>query len=220
VLEFGWRAVTGDYVNVGLPLVTAFFVIWLIEGGFALARAVLTQMAREFGGTLIGPFTWVDVGWFPVSYLIGLALQAFILGGAARFSLDVARGQKPEFGVVFSGGNYFLPMFAAHLIASICVGLGLMLCVVPGIILSVGWMLATPLIVDRNRSATVALRESWQLTSGQRLDLFGYLLLMVGVAILGFFACCLGLVLLSLPVIAVSSASLYIRLTGEPIRTV
>lgn len=42
----------------------------------------------------------------------------------------------------------------------------MMLCLVPGIILALGWSFAVPLVVDRDLAPIDALKESWRITTG------------------------------------------------------
>lgn len=44
--------------------------------------------------------------------------------------------------------------------------IGMMLCLVPGIILALGWSFAVPLVVDRDLAPIDALKESWRITTG------------------------------------------------------
>ena len=54
----------------------------------------------------------------------------------ALFMLKVARGQQAEFSDIFSGGPYLLSVFGAGFLFALMVGLGSVLCFVPGVFLA------------------------------------------------------------------------------------
>jgi uncharacterized membrane protein len=96
------------------------------------------------------------------------------------------------------------------------VGLGLLLLIVPGIIVGIGFSMALPLIVDRNLGPIDALTESWKLTEGNRVNIFIFGLIAFGLAIAGMCACGLGLLLVA-PVGWIAYLYIYLRLTGQPV---
>ncbi len=58
---------------------------------------------------------------------------------------------------------------------------GLLLLVVPGVVLALGWAVAVPVCVIERKSVFESFRRSWYLTSGHRLTIFG----MVALAAVG-----------------------------------
>jgi len=159
--------------------------------------------------------TLLNVGGSALSYVIGLLVQAFILGGVTQFSLRVARGEKPDFGVVFSGGPFFAPMLLATTIYAVCVSVGMLACFVPGLFLFASWVAYSAFIVDKRLGAIDALKASFQLTAPHRTNVIVYALLSILVYLAGGLACCIGALLLSFPVLMIGNAYLYLKLTGE-----
>ena len=78
----------------------------------------------------------INIASGAVTWLVSATAQAYILGGIVQFALRVARGDRPDFGVVFSGGRFFVPLLGATLLYSLGVALGFAFCIVPGLFLA------------------------------------------------------------------------------------
>jgi uncharacterized membrane protein len=138
-----------------------------------------------------------------------------LLGGATQFALRVARGEKPEFNVVFSGGSFLGTLFGATLLYTFGTVLGVFLCIVPGIILYAGWAPYAAFIVDKRVGAIDALSMSWKATAPYRTNIVIYGLLSFLVGLGGVLACCIGVLLVSFPVLMIGNAYLYLKIIGE-----
>jgi len=140
-----------------------------------------------------------------------------MMGGLATTALKAARGQPTTFSDAFSGGKYFVQMFVAEIVVFVCVFLGMLLCVVPGVIVAIGTSLYALVLVDRNLSGIDAAKQSWEMTKGHRVNIFVFGLIGSGVAIAGLLACGIGLLLVSMPMGYVGLAAVYLQLKGEPV---
>lgn len=201
-VRFGWDAV------VRQPLaVLVVFVGTLVGSVFSMfgsiAQIVLLQQGKE-ELALIAYLTGV---------LLGLPLSLWMNMGMTRYMLKLARGQQANFGEIFSGGP-----FLAYLLTSILLGLGVMfgmlLLIVPGIILAIGWSYAMYLVLDRRHGPVEALSASWKITRGFKGKIFGLMLLFIPVTLLGLLACGIGY-LVAIPVCMLAMAYVYLKLTGE-----
>ena len=157
----------------------------------------------------------INGGGSVISYFISIVVQAFILGGVVQFALRVARGEKPDFGVVFSGGRFFAPMLGATLLSTLGITFGFMACIVPGLFLFAGWIAYSAFIVDKGLGGVEALKASWQATAPFRTNIIIYILLSMLVGLAGALACCIGALLVSFPVLMIGNAYLYLKLIGE-----
>jgi len=117
--------------------------------------------------------------------------------------------------VVFSGGRYFAPMLGATILYSLGVGFGLALCLVPGVFLFAGWVAYSAFIVDKGLGGVEALKASWQATTPHRTTLMVYAVLSWVVVFVGELACCVGVILVSFPVLMIGNAYVYLKLIGE-----
>ncbi|PIE05344.1 MAG: hypothetical protein CSA75_05245, partial [Sorangium cellulosum] len=149
-----------------------------------------------------------------LAFFLNFAISTFMWAGITLFGLKVARGEPYEFTDIFRGGRYFLPMLLAFLISSVGVLLGVLLLIVPGVILSLGWTLTVPLIVDKNLGVFAAFKESWRLMKGQKLSFFLWSLATAGLVVLGLMACCVG-VLVVTSAFNIAHNFIYLRITGQ-----
>src|SRR6478609_8503616 len=214
-LAFGWAAVSKDFAGVALPLAVAWFITLLpgsiiggIRGGVAGALA-----ASGSADPMV--LALINGGGSLVSYFVAIVSQAYMLGGITQFALRVARGEKPDFGVIFTGGRFFAPMLGATLLYTLGITFGFAACIVPGVFLFAGWIAYSAFIVDKGLGAVDALKASWQATTPQRTNIMVYALLSFVVGVVGVLACCIGALLVSFPVLMVGNAYLYLKLIGE-----
>lgn len=147
------------------------------------------------------------VGSDPVNYVVGgmvlhlLSLVAFglltgpAICGIVWITLKHARGEEVVFGDLFRGFEDFGNTFVAGLVFSLLLCLGLVFCVVPGIVLGALFCFVFPFIVDRGMSFPEAMDASRRLAA-RRVDLldrslFFLLALLVGIS--GAILCLVGL---------------------------
>jgi uncharacterized membrane protein len=207
--------VTKDFAGVAVPLAVAAFVSSLpgvILGG---VRGGIVGALTASGSADPTVLALVNGAGGLLNSILSLVVQAYILGGVVQFALRVARGEKPEFGVVFSGGRFFAPMVFATLLYSFGVVFGLAACIVPGLFLLAGWIVYSAFIVDKGLGAVDSLKASWQATTPYRTNIIIYVLLSILVGLAGVLACCVGALLVSFPVLMVGNAYLYLKLIGE-----
>lgn len=151
------------------------------------------QVVSLVGSLILGPYAWV---------------------GQLRVALAAARDEDFDFGLFFSGGDRMLPMLAAMVLVYLGAGLGLLLLIVPGVILLLGWALVSVFIADTELGVMESLRESWEATQGHKGSLFLFYLVSCLVCMAGLCACYVGL-LVVLPAVMVAFAEVYRRVTGR-----
>jgi uncharacterized membrane protein len=212
---FGWNVVTKRFSTVALPLAVGWFVpIFILyavifgstfaagalEGGGVIDRSMSDVM--RFGATSVGGILWIVV-------------MSYMLGGIAQTALKAARGQPTTFADPFSGGRYFVQFFVALIVSVVATSIGFALCIVPGVILSLGLSLQGFLIVDQNLTGVEALKRSWELTKGHRLNIFLFWIISFFVVFAGELACFFGVFLISYPLLMIAFAWIYLRIKGE-----
>ncbi len=209
---FSW--VTSDFAAVALPLAVG-----------ALCMALPSLLTRALQGALQGLLgegaaTIVMVLFAPLQFAVGVCTQAFLLGGVTRFALTIARGRRPDFQMIFSGGDTFPQLLLAQAVFTLGVTVGSVMCLLPGLILWSLCQLYPMLVVDRGLRGIDALKESYRLTQSHLPLLLGLALFQFGIGLLGLAACCVGAFLFAAPVWALSSTYAYLKLTGEqPVQT-
>jgi hypothetical protein len=207
--------VSKDFAGIALPIAVAWFVAGLPSG---VINGIRAGIAGGLSGTSSAdPMTLalLNAGGAVISSFVSIIVQAFILGGIVQFALRVARGEKPEFGVVFSGGRYFAPMLGASILYYLGLTVGFMACIVPALFLAACFIAYSAFVVDKNLGAVDALKASWQATTPHRTNIIIYILLTILVYLAGTLACCVGALLVSLPVVSIGNAYIYLKLIGE-----
>jgi uncharacterized membrane protein len=129
-----------------------------------------------------------------VGPIIVFLLQATIMVGINRAILGMMAGRAPTVGMMFEGFDRFGQAFLAQLVTMILVSIGLVLCIVPGIILSIMWMFTSLRLAETNEDFWTAMQSSANLTRGYRWELFFLMLACIPVILLGLLAFCIGVV--------------------------
>ena len=129
------------------------------------------------------------------------------------------------FGVIknehFSSGKIFARslsrigwLFLLSIIVCVCVSLGLLLLIVPGIILSIIFLLSSPVCIIERLGPISSMQRSASLTKGNRLIIFGICLLIAFVSIAIGFATLYISVTITYPIISVIITNLTSLLIG------
>jgi uncharacterized membrane protein len=160
------------------------------------------EMAKAFGFTLA-----VKAGFtiYLGGLLINLIIGPLIVGGVFWMMLRAVRGEKPDLTDLFYPFKKFaelgVPLILANLLRILLIILGFICFIIPGIWLSVRFMFISPAIVDTQPGIRRALERSSKLIQGNWWRAFGFYWLAVLVILLGYAACCVG-VIIALPVAA------------------
>ena len=142
----------------------------------------LMQKAR----TLLAPHWVLSIG---VCLVYGLAVAvpaelnsygemlSFLLAGPLQlglcfFFLNLVRGQETRFELLFEGFKPLLTVLLSYAIIAALTIVGLILLIVPGIIVALGFSMTYYVIADDPEiTFQVALEQSWKLTDGFKMEL-------------------------------------------------
>ena len=207
-----------NFVGLGVGFFVTMLIvivpIGLVVGVFAFSANLLLEfLDAEFLPTFM-MIAYAGMG------LYSLIAGSFLAGGIMDVALRTARGEMTTIGQFFKGGRFFGSFLVAGILLSILVSIGSMLCVVPGVILYFGLSQTYFIIVDRGMSPVDALKESWRMTMGHKMTIFVFNLLGFLVALAGELACYIGVYLVSVPVILIGQAYIYLKLKGEQPRLI
>jgi len=131
--------------------------------------------------------------------------------GLRHVFLKVARGESFSFGDILSMAGRVLNAFAAAIIFVVVVGIGFLLFFVPGVMLALKLQFFTWFIIDKNMGPIAALKASWEVTTGEKLQLFLLYLAFGVIGTIGLFALFIGIIPASM-IILVAEAFVYQRL--------
>ena len=150
---------------------------------------------------------------------IGTFLAAAILYmGMIRMALKVTAGQEPEVADLFKA-DHFGSYLGAGILVGLMVGIGLVLCIVPGILAIILFGFFGFLVLDRGVGAIDSISGSFELTKANLGPLFVLGLAVVGLNLAGALVCGFGL-LVTYPITIVALGYAYRSLSGEPIAPV
>lgn len=145
--------------------------------------------------------------------LVGQIIAEYFGTCMTRASLRAARENNVTFGDFFSAGGSFFSFLGMSIVRGLACVLGLLLFIIPGVILSLGFMNAGFYVVDQKMGPVESLKASWESTDGQKGSLFVYTLAELGITILGMLACCFG-IFVAIPVCLLARAIIYMRMSG------
>ncbi|MBU3058036.1 hypothetical protein [Pseudomonas indica] len=191
----------------------------IILGGFIIFYVVMfvamTVVGFVFG--LVGMMNPDSLGAMIVGQLvvtiIATAATYPFLAGINMVGIRRAADQPVTFNEIFSHFGRTVPLIVAGLLMLLLIYVGMFLLIIPGIYLSVAYMLALPLVVERGLSPWQALEASRKAISQHWFKCFG-LFLLLGL-ILSLSAIPLGIGLIwTIPLFVVSIGVLYRTIFG------
>lgn len=151
-----------------------------------------------------------------VLYLIALLLGSYLGVVTLRLLNDAVYGVKLDmtaaFRESFRGYLFFVGVYFIYVIIT---ALGMLMCFVPGIYLGIRYMFAPMIAANRRDVAfSEAFSMSWQMTKGHFWQLFLFGIVSIGINIVGFICCCIGILLTSI-ITYIMYALLYKELSKE-----
>jgi hypothetical protein len=122
----------------------------------------------------------------PVINALTPILHAILIAGHYNVALRRLRGLPVTFGDVFIGWQqHFLPLLLTGLVTSVLITIGLILLVIPGLYLFVGYVFAIPFVIDKGLDFWSAMEASRKLVHRRWFNLFWLQLVLGGLSVLG-----------------------------------
>lgn len=158
-----------------------------LSRGWALVR---DHMAVLAGATVLGWLITVGLAFVPVlGWLVGFVL----LGGLDYMFIRRIRGEEVQIGDLFAGFNRALiNLTMAGLVKWLLITIGLILCVLPGIYLAVGYVFALPLAIDKEMEFWTAMEVSRRVVHQHWWSTFALVIVLALVSFAGFLVCGVG----------------------------
>ncbi len=185
----------GEYLKTGWELFKRY-PGWYV--GFFLIYVVLQGVARFI------PF---------IGAVAGFAVGPALLMGNFIVSAKLLQGHTPQFSDFFLGFRFFIPLLLTALVGGVLAGLGLLLLVIPGVYLLVGYLFASALVVDRRLDFWAALELSRRTVQPIWFSMFAFVLLLMLINLAGLVALGIGL-LVTVPLTACTITAAYADLFG------
>jgi hypothetical protein len=175
VLSTGFNALLRNAVPF---LVVAFILSGL--PAFVLEYSLLgagTEPSLEF---VISAQFW---GPILASVLIGVVTGALLQGTLVGATVRHLSGRPAHIGQSVTGAlARIVPIILLSLLVGLCIVLGLLLLVVPGVILYLMFIVAVPVMMAEGRGVTASMSRSAELTKGSRPMIFLLAIIMLMVS--------------------------------------
>ncbi len=201
--------IKGNIWNLLWPLL----VIWVLQ----------SVLNRIFGGAQTNALLNVDLNNFDINTLFEnikvspiVTLITFIFAIIEvcylKYVLNFIRTGNFEFKDILNClKEKWLNILLVTLISRVLISIGIAFFIIPGIILALGWSMASVVVIDSDLSAIDALKKSWNMMKGYKWNYLIFILSFLGWALLAPFT--LGLLFIWLiPYITVAELMYYEKL--------
>ena len=188
----------------GLLIAVIYLLTDLLAGGLdQISGPSVNQEAYQALGEAIGRQDWESAGsiaqslntGFPVSGIIGVILDLIVSVGLYNLALGLMAGRFSE--VTFDAFKLpfatYLKVFVVNLITGIIVFVSVLCCIIPVFFVAPRIIFAPVYQVEHPEAGIFeSISASWNMSSGNTFSLLGLGFIIVGIAIVGFCCCCIG----------------------------
>lgn len=205
------------------------YPLYLILGCFIItALGGIVQIPLQIGVRIwsIDPNPSLESPWVWASIIIssiGLVLSAIILpllyAGLYWMILKIIRGQTPDLTdlfVAFKNSRLAIDLILLQLAVKSLVLLGSLLCLFPGVYLSVAYSFVLIIMVDRKLGIWETMELSRRVITKHWWPVFGLFILFFGINLLGLLACCVGQIIATPICVAAMLYAYEALFSGEP----
>jgi len=131
---------------------------WLISVGVCLVYAIILGVPPELN-------TYGE--W------LSLLLAGPLNLGLCMYFLKISNSESPGIENIINGFQPLLQVLLLYFVSSLLIVLGLLLFILPGIVLSMGFSMSYYIMAEQQDVTFVeALQKSWDLTQDHKMDLF------------------------------------------------
>jgi uncharacterized membrane protein len=187
---------------------------WLFVGStiiILLASAVSEGISSAVDAAITGSVEEPSI----LGAVVNLALGTLISMGATAFYLVAHDNAEAADLSLLWHPQPFWKYLGMYILVALVIAAGLILLIVPGIIFALMFMFAPFIVIERELGPIDSMKESNRITRGHKWPLFGLLLLLVAINLLGLLALGVGL-LVSVPVSTLAFVHAYRSLSGKP----
>lgn len=194
-----------------------YLLIYFLIGGMGAASGFAVSRNESLSDALGAMFS---VGAIISFFLMSLVGAIFYLG-FYRMALDAADGKNPDLSAfsAITSVKKILNLFIANILFAIAFYIGLILCIVPGLLIIARLQYYIFFIVEQDCNAVEALSNSWNVTKGNTLNLTLLLFVFALINLLGALCCGVGL-LVTTPMTIIGFALIYRLFNGGGPETV
>jgi len=201
LIKDAWQRVSG---SKGL-IIAGFIIYGVVVQAVSFVLGMLFGVGYATSGA--EPSTGAVALQMVVGILAGTVGYPF-LAGINMLGIRRAAGQPISFNEMFSHFGQFVPLLITGLLMTVLIYIGMLLLVLPGIYLSIAYVLAIPLVVERKLSPWQALEASRKAITQHWFKVFGLFLLLALIMLVSAIPLGIGMVW-TLPLAIISVGVLY-----------
>jgi uncharacterized membrane protein len=148
--------------------------------------------------------------------VVVICVSAVVSFGIVRMALALTKGEPIDMGMAIPSGPQVVAYGITGVLVGLAVGIGIILCVIPGLIAATFLLFSSFAVLDENLQPGDAIKRSIDLVKTNFGGVLGFMIVAFLVNLLGALLCFVGL-LVSWPVTIVAGAYVYRGLKGEPV---
>lgn len=172
----------------------------------------LTYLAISFAAGIAEVLFEKIVGFNP--HIISILVGAFASFGSTLIMIDIALDRPTSIGRFFEVIELYPKAFGQYILNILALLLGLILLVVPGIIVNLGFSMGIYLILERKAGIIESFKMSWAMTRGYKWKLFFISILFLLINLVGVIFLVVGL-FVTIPITAIAMAEIFKRLLAN-----
>ena len=204
---YGWNKFKASPSTLLVPTLVIGVVVIVISVVIRLiVVGGMTNSGSGFGAVLLAA---------AIASAITSLISQVLAAGLYKGGLSVADGQGVSFGGLFEGWDKVQVVVAAVIIGVLTL-IGTVLCYLPALLVGYFTQFTLLFIIDKNMSATDAIRASFRLCLDNLGPTILWTLLAIVCVVVGAVVCLVGL-LVAIPVVLVGLAYTYRRLQDQPV---
>lgn len=186
---------------------------WRLALAVSIVLIVIQGLFSNFGYSIDSQ--GVESGSWLVS-LVGYIVSIILGIGSIQIFLSLSRGGQTGIKELFTSVTWdrLFSYVVASIIYGILVTIGFFLLIIPGFIVMAVLMPYVYLVVDKNLGPIDSLRKAREITKGNRWQVFGLVVVLGILNLVGLLALVVGL-LVTLPVSMFAMVEMYRQLMGE-----
>lgn len=205
---FGWKKFTENLGPILIGMLVLFVGALVINFVWNLLVGTLLDNATGVG-------LFASLLFTAVSGLVLFVVQFLIQAAITRAALALTDGRPIELQTLFSTDQLPAVVLGSILI-SIAASIGLLLCIVPGIIVYFFAQFFVHFAIDKRLDAIAAIKASFAFVNANVGQVLVFSLLFLVAYVVGAILCGVGL-LVAVPVAIIAQAYTFRRLQGEPV---
>jgi uncharacterized membrane protein len=167
----------------------------------------------------LGNFALLSLVFVLVNSVASIVTQGPLQVGMHLFCMKKLFRKSTDIGNLFKGFDFFLPAFVAALLIGVFTFVGLLICIIPGLVVASMYKFTYLFIMDKRMDFWPAMEASHSVVKN---DYFGFTLFLITMGlinILGFLCCIVGL-LVTIPLSIAAITIAYQECVGFDQRTV